>query len=244
MKINIISQNGHRLNEHTADILRNILEGSYEVTRVFTEDSNLILMTSGTGFTVEAARAYESGKKIIFFHEEITSTIVPVKNIVVVSQFKGLGDIYFPISKLYIFSELFKKNNSLKFYDFVYWGHQRDDREFYGDLPDNNKSLYIGEWDYLKPNSHHCNYIRDPEVLHTLIGTGKRTIVDGSSFGFGVNNLPLRVYEALGAGVIPDRMSHKWDSYEEAFKFYVGDTLEEAKDELEFDLLQIIKENK
>ena len=243
MKISIISQNGHRLNEETADILENILDSSYDVYRSFNEDSDLVLMTSGVGFTEEAARAYESGKKIIFFYEEISSTFIHRDNIIVVSQFNGLGDIYFPISKLYIFNDLFQKNIPLKFYDFVYWGHKRDNREFYEDLPDNPNSLYIGEWKDIKQNSHHCSYIRDREVLHTLIGTGERTIVNGSSYGFGHTNTPLRIYEALGAYIIPDKIEHRWANYEEAFKHYIGSSLDGAKEELEFDLLQIIKEN-
>ena len=242
MKLSIISQNGHRLNERTADILAELLKDEYDTTREFVDDCDVVLMTSGVGFTEEAARAYESDKKILFFYEEIASTFIHRGNTKVISQFEGLGDFYFPISKLYIFDELFQKDKQIKFYDFVYWGHKRDNREFYEYMPDNDKSLYIGEWKDIKPRSNHCNYIRDPEALHNLIGTGKRTVVDGSSYGFGANNLPLRIYEALGAYVIPDKMYHKWDSYDEAFNYYVGASLEKARRDLKIDLIWTIKE--
>jgi len=234
MNISIISQNGHRINEYIADMVEKALEQSKHTTiRQYDDSVDLIIITNGVGITEEAMVAYKSDKPIIYLHDELRSSLIPRKDILVLSQYHNHGNEYFEVARLSIFDKRWEVNQQItKLYNFVYWGHQKEGREdFYSNLPDNDKCLYIGEWDKLKPSSHHAPYIRDRDTLLNMIGTGTITYIEGSSYDEKYNNQPLRIYEALMMRVTPivSSIKIKHITYEEAYDYWIGNIHEERR---------------
>jgi len=243
MRIDIISANNYRINEYIADMLYIALRGYGDLSRELRDEQDIILMTNGLGLTEEARRAIEQDKvNVLYFYDELQSSVVPKDNVIVLSQFKDLGQWDLPVARLSIFDPRFDNIPIVdKAYEFVYWGHKKPNREhIYKALPDNGKSLYIGEWED-KTKSAHAPYIRDMDALYTLIAKGKRTIVNGSKFDDYRNSIPLRVYEALMNGVIPDTIEHRFGSYEDSYNYYIKD-LSSARSKLKDKIINFIKE--
>lgn len=234
MNISIISQNGHRINEYMADMMAKALEHTgHNVARFYDKDndaSDVILMTNGMGMTQEALDAYASPVPVIYFHDELKSTIVPCKGVTILSQYENHGDAQFPVAQLSLFDSRWEDRQlRTQLYDFVYWGHKKEGREeLYEKLPNNAQCLYIGEWED-KDKSHHTTYIRDRDLLLNTIAMGKRTIVNGSEYDDNHGNVPLRIYEALMMGVIPDEVDHSWSSIDRAMMVYVDGGLKRAR---------------
>jgi len=246
MNISVISQNGHHINEYMADMLGEAIAPlGHNVIRFYDKDypdmADLILMTNGMGLTREALDAYSSGIPIVYFHDELKATIVPSKNVTVLSQYYDHGDGQFPVARLSLFDPRWdNKQQIMKLYNFVYWGHAKEGREeLYPQLPDHENALYIGEWNESKQKAHHAPYIRNRDKLLNTIGTGRWTIIDGSDYDSKFDNIPLRVYEALMMGVVPHTTEHHFDDYDDAFEEYIHD-LDGARYELTKELGGII----
>lgn len=246
IKAAIISQNGHRINEYIADMAEKALADT-DITTIRGYDPivDIVIMTNGVGINDEAMTAYMSDKPIIYLHDELQSSLVPKDDVWVYSQYHGHGYGIFPVSKLSLFDSRWDKNQQItKYYDFVYWGHKKAGREnLYATFPDDFSSLYIGEWVDDFKASHHVNYIRDRDVLLNTIGMGRYTDIGGSDYDHKYGNQPLRIYEALMMGVIPQSKGrYYFSTYEEALDYFVGD-VKEARKELTTNLKEIIYEH-
>ena len=229
MNIAIISQNGYHINEYMADMLvRAIAPLDHNINRGFRSGdtwTDLILMTNGMGLSDEARDAYASGIPIILFHDELQSTIVPVPQLIVASQYFSHGDKHFPVARLALFDDRWEhKQKILKLYEFVYWGKPKAGRdELYETFPDGDDCLYISGWNDRKPNSHQAPHCNDRDALLNIIATGKRTNVNGSRYDDEFGNEPLRIFEALMLDVIPDKVGFPFKDYDTAYSFYIGD---------------------
>lgn len=90
-------------------------------------------------------------------------------------------------------------------YNFVYWGHWKEERKdmYKKHIYNLPSTLIISdsvEFKDLLPEATFVSYIRDMKALYTYISLCSTTTVFGDKYHAGVN-VPLRVYEALACGL-------------------------------------------
>jgi hypothetical protein len=148
-----------------------------------------------------------------YFIDDIT-TDIPEEVDYIVSQFTNghpLQDIgkysYMQISALG--SLLPTYNSPIKEYDYVYWGHYKEERreQYLENIPNHPSTLIIGDIDEWSHNGFsscsYSPYSRNMDKLYSTISKGRRTSVFGDKYHNGVN-IPLRIYEGIACGLSVD----------------------------------------
>ncbi len=209
--IYITSLNSHRLNMAKVGYIQQVLDHVGVANKILDHvpikidpASKLIVINGVQGYEDMDERLYNLMSKLdtYYFINDVNYARIELDNIILVSQFKDAHNRFYSLSELHI---LQTKRDNLKFYDYVYWGHFKEERRerYLRYIPNEPSTLIVGnkeEWEETHPDCQFAEYTRDLDKLYDIIATGEKTTLIGDEHHDGTN-IASRYFEAVRCGI-------------------------------------------
>ena len=204
MKVFVTSLTDHRIDTMLASLCSKALDALHiGHTSIYDDDVNIDVCIMFNGVLTpegqEKINRIASHMPILYMYDDCDLDIP--ENVICVSQFTNMGDLWFPISKFACFHTYWDAPIKLqKKYAWFYGGTYKERRD-YSELSGLKGLLLAGdsrEW-----GAYICDRvptIRDMDTLYHLMAMCKATLIVPDPLHDGVNT-PLRFYEAVFCGM-------------------------------------------
>ena len=210
----ITALNSHRLNQAKVGYLQRVLDHMDVANKILDHvpvkpdpAAKLIVINGVEGYEAIDDNLLKLMTQIssYYFINDSNYAKLKLDDIILVSQFKDAQNRFYSLSELHSLQD---RRESLKFYDYVYWGHFKEERRERYDryIPNEPTTLIVGnkeEWEETHPDCHYAEYTRDLDKLYDIIATGTRTTLIGDAMHDG-KNVASRYFEAIQCGIEVD----------------------------------------